>query len=416
LDERDRAFISHLVQGVLRWRLRLDWIVDQASDFPLEKIAPPVLNILRLALYQIYFLDRVPESAAVNEAVKQAKKGYARHVVSFVNGILRAICREKDRIPFPDQNRDPVLYLSLFYSYPEWMVKKWLKEWDLEFTTSLLSAGNRTPILTIRTNTLKLSRSELIRRLGEEGIKGNPTSYSPEGVLLDDFRGKVDQLVSFREGLFQVQDEAAQITSLLLAPEPGENVLDVCGGYGGKTTHMAALMKDRGRIVALDINRRRLIGLGNSCDRLGIRSIRSVAADASTNLSSLLRKRFHRVMVDAPCSGLGVISRHPDGKWRKSAEGIDRLARLQERILDEAASLLRKGGRMLYVACTISKEENEGVVRNFLDHHKDISSADLREYVPEWGLDLIDDRGFLRTFPHIHHMDGFFAALFTKIK
>ncbi|MCJ7596995.1 MAG: hypothetical protein MUO52_19725, partial [Desulfobacterales bacterium] len=233
LNERDRAFINQLVQGVVRWRIRLDWIIGQAADFPLKRLTPRVLNILRLALFQVFFLDRVPESAAVNEAVKQTKQGQGRHVVSFVNGILRSICRQKEQLRFPHRGEDPVSYLALFYSYPEWLVKKWLQEWGPDVTEALLSAGNQIPTLTIRTNTLRLERSELLRRLGEEGLKGKPTPYSPAGIILEGFRGRLDHLRSFREGLFQVQDEAAQITTHLLSPQPGETILDVCAGVGG---------------------------------------------------------------------------------------------------------------------------------------------------------------------------------------
>jgi len=416
LDERDKAFISHLVQGVLRWRGRLDWIVSQAADFPIKRITPPVLNILRLALYQIFFLDRVPESAAVNEAVKQTKKSHPRHVVSSVNGILRGICRHKDQISFPDRNKDPVLYLSVFHSYAAWLVRKWIDEWGVEFTEALLEAGNRVPGLTLRTNSLKLDREALIQRLQAEEPVGKPTPYSPHGVFLEHFRGKPDALASFREGLFQVQDEAAQIVSFFLAPQPGESVLDVCAGFGGKTTHLAQLMDDQGFIVALDISRRRLIGLGSSCRRLGIRCAVPVVADATRSLPSLFRSGFHRIMVDAPCSGLGVISRKPDAKWGKEKKDIDRMARLQRAILDGAAPLLLQGGSMLYVTCTVSREENEGVVSGFLKNHGNLALENLRKCAPEWALDLIDDQGFFRTFPHIHGMDGFFAALFKKIK
>jgi 16S rRNA (cytosine967-C5)-methyltransferase len=414
LDERDRAFISHLVQGVLRWRLRVDWIIEQTSDFPLEKIAPPILNILRLALYQIFFLDRVPESAAVNEAVNQSKAHGAKHVVSFVNAILRRVCRNKAEITFPDPDSDPAYYLSVFYSYPLWLVKKWINDYGLDFTEALLAAGNRIPGFIIRTNILRLGRHELIERLEEEGMTAKPTPYSPQGIIVEGLRGRPDGLSSFKDGLFQVQDQAAQITSHLLAPQPGENILDICAGLGGKSTHLAELMGDRGRVLALDISHRRLISLGRNSHRLGIACITNLVADASSSLSSLFHFNFDKIMIDAPCSGFGVISRHPDGKWNRREVDIDRLALLQKGMLAEAASILRSAGKMLYVTCTISKEENEEVVEDCLVRHGDVSLVNMKDHVPEWCLDLIDDMGFLRIFPHVHHMDGFFAALFTK--
>src|SRR5512136_1562525 len=411
LGERDRAFISQLVQGSIRWRARLDWTIGQISDSPLRKISIPVLNILRLALYQVFFLDRVPESAAVNEAVKQAKRRHPPYIVSFVNAVLRKACRNKNQISFPDRDKTPVDYLSVFHSYPEWLVRKWIREWGTDFAEALLEAQNRIPALTVRSNPLKINRGDLIRRLEDEsGIVGKATPYSPQGVRLEDFRGRVDQHKAFQDGLFQVQDEAAQLTSILLSPAAGESVLDLCAGYGGKTTHLAELMGDRGKVIALDMNGTRLVSLATNAVRLGIRSAVAVAADASRTLSSLFRVRVDRIVVDAPCSGLGVISRHPDGKWNKKEEDIPRLAQLQKTILNSACALLCRGGTLLYVTCTLSREENEEVVEVCLAGNKDMALMNLRDRTPLWARDLIDDRGFLRTFPHLHHMDGFFGA------
>jgi 16S rRNA (cytosine967-C5)-methyltransferase len=415
LKERDRAFVSQLVQGSIRWRARLDWTIQQYSDASLKKISPPVLNLLRLALYQILFLDRVPESAAVNEAVKQAKKKSPPYVVSFVNAVLRNVCRNKHRISFPDRGRTPVDYLSAFYSYPQWLVRKWIREWGIDTAEALLEAQNRIPALTVRSNPLRIDRDGLIRRLDEEaGIAGRPASYSPQGIHLPDFRGRVDRNKAFTDGLFQVQDEAAQITSFLLRPAPGEIVLDLCAGFGGKTTHVAELMGDQGRVIALDMNRARLVSLATNAARLGIKSTTPVAANASEGLASLFRVRFDRIVVDAPCSGLGVLSRHPDGKWNKKEEDIPRLAQLQKTILSNGCSVLRRGGALLYVTCTLSREENEEVVEACLAENKDMSLADLKEKAPPWAKELVDDRGFLRTFPHLHRMDGFFGALLRK--
>lgn len=414
LSERDRAFIVHLVQGVLRWQIRLDWIVKQAVRFPFKNIELPVLNILRLALYQIFFMDRVPESAAVNEAVKQARGACNKRVAGFVNGILRHICREKDRISFPDPGRERDLYLSVSYSYPLWLIEKWIRELGPDAAERLLDAGNRIPHTVIRVNTLKTDRQGLIDRLNEEGVTGSTSLYSPEGVTLQGLKGPVNRLTAFKEGLFQVQGEAAQIGSHLLFPRPGDSVLDVCAGLGGKSTHLAAVMEDKGFILALDKSRSRLISLLQSSIRLGAGTVNPVVADASGPLSTFLRYPFDKILVDGPCSGLGVISKNPDTKLTKKIEDIQRLARLQATILNQAVHLLRKGGRMLYLTCTISREENEGVVEGFLERNSEIALENLKSTIPEWGLDLIDDNGFFRTFPHIHGMEGFFGALFTK--
>jgi len=416
LDERDRAFVVHLVQGVLRWQIRLDWIVRQAVRFPFKKIAPATLNILRLALYQIFFMDRVPDSAAVNEAVKQAGGAHNRHVAGFVNGILRHICREKGCIRFPDPGHEYDRYLSLFYSYPLWLVRKWIRELGPEVTERLLDAGNRIPDRVIRLNTLKTDYPGLVGSLNRDGVTASVCTHSPEGARLHGVKGPVNQLKAFKQGLFQVQGEAAQLCSHLLIPRQGETVLDVCAGLGGKSTHLAALMKDKGLILALDRNRSRLISLFQNLRRLGVGSVMPVMADATGSLSSFIRETFDQILVDGPCSGLGVISRRPDIKLTKREDDIQRLASLQTTILNQAVPLLKKGGRMLYVTCTISREENEGVVADFLEKNHEMSLHHLKGVVPEWGLDLIDENGFFRTFPHVQGMEGFFGALFTKVQ
>jgi len=414
LDYRDRAFISHLVQGVSRWRLRLDWIIEQTVDFSATKITPHVFNILRMALYQIFFMDRVPESAAVNEAVRQAKRGHPPHVASFVNGILRNICRKKERISFPDRDRDLVRFLSVFYSYPPWLVRKWVREQGAESAEALLRAGNNIPGITLRVNSVKIDRVGLIRRLSEEGVKARPTPYSPGGIILDKLRGRIDELPLWGEGLFLVQDEAAQIISYILAPRPGEVVLDLCAGFGGKTTHLADQMGRKGRVIALDRSLGRLVSLSQTSRRLGMERITPLVADASGPVSNLFRYRFDRIMVDAPCSGLGVISRHPDAKWNRGEGDILRLSRLQSQILEQGASVLRRGGMMVYATCTVSKEENEGVVNGFLKRKRGFTLENIKDYIPAWGRGLINPRGFFMTLPHLHAMDGFFAALFKK--
>ena len=414
LDYRDRAFVSQLVQGVLRWRLRLDWIIGQAAHFPLRKIDPSVLDLLRLALYQILFLDRVPQSAAVNEAVKQAKARFPVHIASFVNGLLRSICRNREGLVYPNPVADPIRYLSVYHSYPPWLVEKWISELGAERAEALLEAGNRPPPLVVRVNRLKTERGALIKRLEEEGLGARPTRYSPLGVMIEGLRGRVDQLTAFREGLFQVQDEGAQIASFLLAPDPGSSVLDLCAGLGGKTGHLAEIMDNRGRVVALDTNRNKLVSLASGARRLGIQIIHPLVGDATTDVSAFLRSSFHGILVDAPCSGLGVLSRHPDGKWLRDREGIQRLALLQGALLQGGAGMVRRGGKVLYVTCTISREENEGVVEGFLKTHPHMSLENLKDQAPSWALDLVDEMGFLRTFPHLHGMDGFFAALFAK--
>ncbi len=414
-SDRDKAFTLHLVQGVLRWRLRLDWIIRQSLRFPFRNIRPDVLNVLRLAVYQIFFMDRVPDSAAVNEAVGQVKGIAGNHVVRSVNGILRQVCRGKKDISCPDRSSDVIQYLSVCHSYPEWIVRRWVKEMGEDGAEKLLLAGNQIPNLIIRTNTLKIDRSQLIISLEKEGISAKTTHFSPEGLALANIKGPIDRLASFRSGFFQVQGEAAQVCSHLLSPEPGEAILDICTGLGGKSTHMAQLMQNRGVIVGIDRSRKKLLKLGENSVRLGVNMIRSLAGDAEQGLSRLLRRSFDRIMVDGPCSALGVISRHPDVKWNREEKDLARLGELQGRILDEAFLLLRPGGKMLYVTCTVSQEENESVVEAFLHRHGEMKFINLRDHAPAWTMDLMDHEGFFKCFPHLHGTDGFFGAAFEKL-
>lgn len=414
LTKRDRAFVYNIVQGVLRWRLRFDWIIKQYVQFSFRKIKPSVLNILRIALYQIYFMDRVPESAAVNEAVKQVKASSKRNAAGFVNGILRQICRHKFQITFPDKENDPVKYLSVFYSYPKWLIEKWIREIGIDPTERLLDAGNRIPDLFIRTNTLKVDRSGLIGLLEKEGVKAHASKSCPDGIKIEGLKGQVIRLEAFRNGLFQVQSEAAQICSHLLNPQPGDIVLDLCAGLGGKSTHLAELMGGRGGVLSLDISHDRLVMLLENSLRLGIDCIHPVVADAGRGLPLSIRGVFDSIFIDAPCSGLGGLSRHPDGKWSRDEGDIKRLSVLQMRIMNEAVPLLKAGGKLLYVTCTISREENEGVVNEFLRKNKAMILENMNDHASEWVLKFINEEGFFKALPHIHGMDGFFAALLKK--
>jgi 16S rRNA (cytosine967-C5)-methyltransferase len=414
LAERDRAFIVHLVQGVLRWRIRLDWIIEQALRFKFEKIERPVLEILRVALYQIFFMDRIPDSASVNEAVKQAEQLGRAYLTRFVNGILREICRRKDSLPFPDREKDRIMHLSIDHSFPAWLVEKWMKELGEDEAERLMVKSNQMPVMVIRPNRLKIDRNTLIGRLEKEGIRCSPAPYGPEALLLESSGGPVGRLPSFKEGLFQVQGEAAQACSYILSPRPKEAVLDLCAGLGGKTTHMAELMGDTGNITPLDISHHRLARLSMNARRLGTNCLNPVAADALKGLPLKPGSGFDRIMVDAPCSALGTISRHPDAKWIRNEKDILRLAGLQGKILSEAVPFLKRGGRLMYVTCTVSREENEMVVNDFLERYEEIEHVDLRQEVSAWGKDLINDEGFFKTLPHIHNMDGFFGAVFVK--
>lgn len=414
-DERDRGFISNLIQGVIRYRLRLDYIIGGFSKTPVKKIDITVLNILRLAIYQIYFMDRVPESAAVDRAVEQAKtlKGQ-QHVVPFVNGILRNICRNKDGVKFPDRKKATVKYLSNYYSFPLWLTQRCLDEKGLADTEALFEAQNCFPTVNIRVNRVKATADELGKALADEGIDAVHAEYVPDCLILTNFSGRIERLSSFKKGLFQVQDQAAQAVSWLLGVKPGQTILDVCAGLGGKSSHLMELMGGKGSVTALDTDKRRLEMLYENARRLGLKNIKSVVADASEPFPDNLKGAFDRVLIDAPCSGLGTIGRHPDIKWNRSEIDIKRISRIQRKILENSFEAVKPGGLILYVVCTYTREENRTVIDNFLQKNSGASLVDMNNNAPLWARNLIDNDGFFRSYPHTHKMDGFFAALIKK--
>jgi len=414
IEQRDRSLAFHLIQGVMRWRLRLDWILGLFLEKPITKLHPKVLNILRLALYQILFLDKIPHSAAVNEAVEQVKALGLKQLAGFINGVLRAIVRQAPSFPFPDKNHDPITYLSTYHSFPQWMTKIWVEQFGFEEAENLMAALNEIPRIVLRANTLKISREDLIEELAREGIEAKPTRYSPWGLEVVRAEVELDKSRSFKRGHFTIQGEPAQICSFLLSPFGKKPLLDLCAGMGGKSTHLAELTGNRVLIIALDTNPSRLLSLKKTARRLGAERISPLLFDATDHLEALFRERFERILLDSPCSGLGTISKNPDIKWSKSERDISRLALLQKELLLRGLENLAPGGRLLYVTCTMLRQENEEVVDWVLAKQREVSLIHLGESIAEWGKDLVDERGFFRSYPHKHHMEGFFAALIEK--
>ena len=411
LDERDRAFVVNIVQDFIRWKLRIDWIIKQFIKSPFKRLEPYVLNVLRIAVYQIYFMDKVPEFAIVNEAVNQAKRK-GKYIANTVNGILRNICRNKGKINYPDKEKDPIGFLSTYFSFPEWLVKKWIDEIGYKETEKLLNALNETPNIVIRTNLLKISRDDLVKRLRQKGMEAYATKYSPSGIIIKRLHRDVSDMEEYKEGLFFVQDEASQICAYILDPRPDEIILDACSGLGVKAIQMVELIK-KGKIISLDINPKRLLILAQTLKKEDMEDIVFPIAGDGCSAFSLFKCKFDKILIDAPCSGLGTIRRHPDIKWTKKEEDIKMLSDLQKRLLDGVSPCLKKNGRMIYVTCTISKEENEEVVEEFLKRHPEFSLLDISKEFP-WLKELVNENGFLRTYPHIHDMDGFFCALFER--
>lgn len=403
----DRGLLTELVYGVLRRQGTLDHIISHCSSQRIDKLERGVHLLLRLGLYQAFFLDRVPVSAAVNETVKLAHT-LAPRAVGFINAVLRRADRERNTIPYPDKDSDPIGFISACYSNPPWITADWIGQLGVNDTEALAQAMLATPPFTVRCNTLKMDREELHARLDTEGVTAETARYSPFALHLS---GPIQlgRLPSFREGLFTVQDESSQMAAILLAPRPAERVLDLCAAPGGKTTHLAQLMDNRGAILACDAAPRKLVLVEETAARLGIDIITTNPLNAAKPLPFQKETEFDKILVDAPCSGLGVLRRNPEGKWWKSRQNVAELVSIQKAILRNAANCLAESGTLLYATCSTTREENEEVIDDFLSRRPDFMLEDLRELFPAF-TGLFTDRGFFRSWPHRHGMDGFFAA------
>lgn len=412
LSPRDRALLTELVYGTLRWRSRLDWHLSRDLHRSLTKTDPYLRNVLRLALFQILFLDKVPDYAAVNEAVEQAKRYGGKRSAGFVNGVLRKFLSEKGRISYPKPDDDLLSYLAVIGSHPQWLVKRWLGQFGREETEALLKANNEEAPLTVRANLLKGTREALLSQWLESGLEAAPTRWSPQGIRVKASFG-VERLPGFGEGLFQVQGEASQLVGYLLDPKPGERVLDACAAPGGKSTHLAELAHDQGEIIATDISARGLEKVKENVRRLGIRSVHPYCADVLQGLDGILAVPYDRIVVDAPCSALGTLRSHPEARWHRSESDIERLSRLQRQLLNQVERFLKPGGTLVYATCTLTHEENEQTVENFLRSHADFVLEDASGYLPGEARQLVSGRYFI-ALPHRHDTEGFFAARMRK--
>jgi 16S rRNA (cytosine967-C5)-methyltransferase len=412
LSSLDRAFLTELTYGVFRRRQTLDWILSRFSKVSLEKIESTILNILRMGLYQILFLTRTPVSAAVNESVEMAKPIRGKGGAGFVNGILRSVVRQKEEIVFPKMEEDPALHLSVGQSYPLWLVQRWMKEVGVEEALKLSIANNQIAPLTLRTNTLEMDREYLIRRLIEKGLKPRPTICSEEGVIFDN-SPPTSELPFLREGNYVIQDEASQMVTLILDPKPGERILDACAAPGGKATHIAQRMANKGEILAVDLTQEKLRLIRELCQTLGVKIVKTGKGDASRPLLALENQTFDRILADVPCSGFGTLRRNPDLKWRKGEEDIRRLSVIQASILGNLSQYLNKGGILVYSTCTIFREENEDVVEAFLKNHVKFELDDLTRVLSETNRRFVQN-GYFKTFPQGNGMDGFFVARLIK--
>jgi len=409
-DRRDRDLLQALVFGTLRWQGRLDFILSHFSKIPLRKIEPPVLASLRLALFQIMFLTRVPPSAAVHSAVETAKAMAGTRAAPFVNAVLRRAAAEHSTVVFPDLQNLPAAAIAAQWSCPAWLVERWIERYGVEQTADLCAALNRLPPLTLRANTLKTSRADLAAALRSCALETAPAGTAPDALQINGLKVPLCDLDACRRGWFQVQDEASQLVSMMLDPQPGETVLDACAGRGGKTGHLAQLMQNRGRLLALDHSASRLSQLRDEMGRLGISMVAVCQADLMQTDARKIHGAFDRILLDAPCSGLGTLRRNPDIKWSAHQKDLNRYRDIQTRLLERVSAWLKPQGSLVYAVCSPEPEETLEVVEAFITRKPEFRIGGLAGGLPEVVRPLIDAHGFLQTYPHLSYMDGFFAV------
>jgi 16S rRNA (cytosine967-C5)-methyltransferase len=427
----DRAFAMELVNGVLRWQIKIDWIIDGFSKINTKKLEHRVLNALRLGVYQLLFLTRVPHQAAINETVELVKlegpqRGGAKRT-GFVNAVLKMVDIKRAGIVFPVLSREPVEYISIVFSHPAWMVERWIKRYGVKEAIELCQANLKIPPTTLRVNTLRLNRDELIRQLTEEGFRVENTAYSPDGIEVVGRQRLRLSPPDPEDPRYYIQDEASQLVPFLLSPAPGETVLDACAAPGGKTTHIAQLMENTGLVVAMDKRSGRLKPLKKALKRFEIGIVETTVGDASAPLKfqptlfqepswtlSVPKEGFDAVLIDVPCTGLGVLRRKPDIKLKRKVGDIRELSGLQKRLLENLSKHVKKGGRVVYSACTFEPEETEDVVEGFLKKNRDFTLEDGKEFLPASCRELFTGE-YLATYPHCHGLDGFFAARLRRV-
>jgi 16S rRNA (cytosine967-C5)-methyltransferase len=410
LDRRDRAFVTDCVYGVVRWRGRIDWLLGHACRRPLETLTPWIRNALRLGVYQCLWMERVPHWAAVHETVELARQYGHAGIAKLVNGVLRAILRQHPTYALPDAATHPAAHLAVAFSHPQWLVERWLQRYGWERTQALCAANNRPGGITLRTNTRRIAPAALAERLRQEGLQHVAASPLVSEGLIVQGTDRLDALASYHEGLFQVQDEGAMLVAPLCQARPGQRLLDACAAPGGKTTHLAQLMQDTGCVVALDVQASRLRLLRDNARRLGLSSITAVVADAAC--AAPLRGTFDAILVDAPCSGFGVLRRHPDIKWRKTAADLGELQALQLALLHAQQKQLARHGVLVYSVCTNEPEETHEVVRLFLAEHAHLRLEAVDHDLPQPPPQPSASPGTLDLTPEQWGTEGVFVARF----
>jgi len=410
LKVMDSAFVTELVYGVTERKLTLDHIIADFSTIKISKLSVWILNILRMGIYQLIYLDKVPSSAAVNESVILAKRYGHSASAGFVNAVLRKIAANKENIKYPDES-DIIKYLSVKHSYPEWLTGKWVFEYGRDFTEKLMEAGNERPEYTIRVNTLRQKREQLTEKFAASGFRTLPGKFMQDAMIVENPSGILNSK-EYDDGLFTLQDESSMLSVKVLDPKPGEMVIDVCSAPGGKAAYAAQMMNNTGRIIAYDIYEHKLARIRQTAERLGTKIVEAGMHDAQS-IEIQFAGMADRVIADVPCTGFGIIRRKPDIKWSRKNGDTYELAEMQRKIIKASSAYLKPGGTMVYSTCTIGHEENEDVVLEFIKNDPDFELADFSAMLPEGIASL--EKGMLQLYPGIHGVDGFFIAKIKRL-
>ncbi|OGX60396.1 MAG: 16S rRNA (cytosine(967)-C(5))-methyltransferase [Paenibacillus sp. RIFOXYA1_FULL_44_5] len=409
LKREDISLLTELVYGTIQRLNTIDFFLEDFVQSGLKKLDVLVKNLLRLSFYQLYYLEKIPPHAVVNEAVNIAKQYGHRGISGMVNGILRSVLRQKDQLAIP-ADLPAAKRIALEFSHPEWLVEHWIGQYGERKAERICRANNETPHVSIRVNTRRLSREQELAKLVHEGIMAEASPLAQEGIIVR-HAGNMALTAAYEQGDYSIQDESSMLVAHAVAPEAGMRVLDCCAAPGGKTMHMAELMNDQGELWACDVHEHKEKLLKDQAKRLHLDSIRTKAVDARELHKQFPPESFERILVDAPCSGLGVIRRKPDVKWRKTADELAAITDVQHDILDAVSGLLAPGGILVYSTCTLSYEENQGMVQTFLQEHADYQ---LAEFTGDFPLKQDSPKGMVEILPDEYHSDGFFIARMQK--
>ena len=412
MEKQERAFLTRLVEGTVERKLTLEYMIDQVSKTPVRKMKPVIRCIMRMSAYQIFYMDSVPDSAACNEGVKLAQKKGFQTLKGFVNGVLRNLSRQKDSIPMPDGKKEPVKWLSVQYSIPEWLVEKISKDYGTEQAEKMFaSLYENVGSTTIRVNNSKISTEECAELLRKEGVHVEKAPYVENALEISEY-DSLAMLESFGKGYFQVQDVSSMLVGLAAAPKEGDNVIDVCAAPGGKSIHAADLLKGTGHVEARDLTDYKVGLIQENIYRCGFGNITAKRMDACV-LDEASRESADVVIADLPCSGLGVLKKKSDIKYRMTQEQIEELAALQRMILKNAVTYVKNGGTLIYSTCTVAKEENDQQVDWILENLP-LELVSLRDCIDEQLVESMEREGCLQILPGREKADGFFLAKFRK--